>query len=268
VELVTEPPEGVNVNGAELTLSVRLAADAATGTAAGTGFGLTVTASLSAGTADPGEAFDPDFSNVSLLLHMDGSNGSTTFTDTSTTAHTISVFGDAQVTTTSPKFGTGALLLDGTGDYLTAPSHTSLTFGTDDFTIEAWVRFNTVSVAQYIFSRRDSSGFSMRLLSDGRLTAITPSLNSLTETAATMAINTWYHVAYTRSGSANTLWIDGVSRATLTNSESGGSGTSFIGSRNGSTDNLDGRIDDLRITKGVCRYTATFTPPTAAFPDA
>jgi hypothetical protein len=213
-------------------------------------------------------ATDPNFANVSLLLHADGTNGSTSFTDFSSNAHTITVYGNAQVTTTSPKFGTGALLCDGSGDSLSAPSHTSLTFGTGDFTIEAWIRLNAFSARQFVFSRRDSSGFSLAILADGRLTGITPNVNSLAEASATMATNTWYHTAYTRSGSTNTLWLNGSSVATSTNSEDGLSGTSFIGSRDGSTESVDGRIDDLRITKGVARYTTTFTPPTAAFPDA
>lgn len=223
-----------------------------------------------AGIWPAGLILDPNFASVSLLLHMDGSNGSTTFTDTSTTAHSISVFGDAQVTTTSPKFGAGALLLDGTGDYLSAPSHTSLTFGTGDFTIEAWVRLDTVTTRQYIFSQRDAGGFTLYLLADGRLSALTPSLNTVTQASATIAVNTWHHVAFTRSGTSYNVWVDGVGSATGTfTGENGASGTSYIGFRgSGTTELIDGRIDDLRITKSVARYTANFTPPGAAFPDA
>lgn len=261
IELVTVPPEGANINGAEFTVGITLATV--------TPLAQTITISFAAG-AGTGTVGDPNFASVSLLLHMNGSNGSTTFTDTSTTAHSISVFGDAQVTTTSPKFGTGALLLDGAGDYLSAPSHTSLTFGTGDFTIEAWVRFDTVSAAQYIFSQRDIGGFSLLLLADGRLQGITPSLNTVTEGSATMAVDTWYHVAFTRSGTSYNVWVGGTGSATGTiTGEDGASGISYIGYRgSGGVTYLDGRIDDLRITKGVARYTANFAPPSAAFPDA
>ena len=270
IELVTVPPEGANINGAEFAVAISFTAGASTGAAAATGLSLTVTASLSAGAADPGAAGDPNFASVSLLLHMNGSNGSTTFTDTSTTAHSISVFGDAQVTTTSPKFGTGALLLDGTGDYLSAPSHTSLTLGTGDFTIEAWVRFDIVTTRQYIFSQRDAGGFTLYFLADGRLSGLTPSLSTVTQASATMVVDTWHHVAFTRSGTSYNVWVDGVGSSTATiTGEDGASGTSYIGFRgSGTTELLDGRIDDLRITKGVARYTANFTPPGAAFPDA
>jgi hypothetical protein len=260
----------ISAPGAALTVAVSFTAGAAfidpNGSASG--FALTVTASLAAGAASSG-GVDPNFSSVSLLLHMDGSNGSTAFIDTSATAHSITVFGDAQVTTTSPKFGTGALLLDGTGDYLSAPSHPSLTFGSGDFTIEAWVRFNTVSARQYIFSQRDTGGFALYLLADGRLGGLSPGSNSTTQASATMAVNTWHHVAFTRSGTSHNVWVDGVGSPTGTFSDSGESGTSYIGYRgSGTVELLDGRIDDLRITKGVARYTATFTPPTQSFPDA
>jgi len=269
VDLVTVPPEGANVNGAEFTVSIALVSGAGSVNVAVSGFDLTITTSLVAGVADPGTP-GVNFANVSLLLHMDGSNGSTTFTDTSTTAHTITAFGDAQVTTTNPKYGTGALLLDGTGDYLSAPSHSSLTFGTGDFTIEAWVRFDTVSTRQYIFSQRDTGGFTLYLLADGRLSGLAPGLNTVTEASATMAVDTWHHVAFTRSGTSYNVWVNGVGSSTATFSGlNGASGTSYIGYRGSDTiELLDGRIDDLRITKGVAIYTANFTPPPAAFPDA
>ena len=84
-----------------------------------------------------------------------------------------------------------------------------------------------------------------------------------------MVVDTWHHVAFTRLGTSYNVWVDGVSSATSTFSGlSGASGTSYIGYRGSDTiELLDGRIDDLRITKGVCRYTGAFTPPTAAFPD-
>ena len=219
--------------------------------------------------ASPG-ASDPNFANVSLLLHADGTDGSTSFPDNSPVAHTLTANGNAQVSTTSPKFGTGALLLDGTGDYLSAPSDSSLTFGTGDFTIEAWVRFDSVTTRQYIFSQRETGGFTLYLLADGRLSGLAPGLNAVTQASATMVVDTWHHVAFTRLGTSYNVWVDGVGSATGTfSSLSGASGTSYIGYRgSGTTELLDGRIDDLRITKGVARYTANFTPPAAPFPDA
>ena len=86
---------------------------------------------------------DEYFGSVSLLLHMDGSNGSTSFTDSSSNGFTITASGDAQITTTDPKFGTGCLTLDGTGDYLSTPADAAFAFGTNDFTVECWVYVNS-----------------------------------------------------------------------------------------------------------------------------
>src|SRR5690606_34123168 len=78
---------------------------------------------------------DPYWSSVSSLLHFNGSNGSTTFTDEKGVGWTAS--GDAEISTAQSKFGGSSLSLDGTGDWLDA-SNAGFTFGTGDFTIEAW----------------------------------------------------------------------------------------------------------------------------------
>jgi hypothetical protein len=258
----------VGGNGSEgfsETISLELVAGSA---AAANGFSETIAVGIDPGEAEVG-ATDPDFASVSLLLNMDGTNGSTTFTDSSSIGHTISVFGDAQVSTASPKFGTGALALDGTGDYLTAPSESSLGFGTSDFTIECWGYFNSFGAAQYIFSQREIGGYSMLILADGRLSCITPSLNSATENTATMTTSTWHHLAFVRNGNDINVYVDGVKSPTGSiTGQSGPTGVSYIGQRGDGSFFLNGKIDDLRITKGVARYTATFTPPTAAFPTA
>ena len=81
------------------------------------------------------------------------------------------------------------------------------------------------------------------------------------------SIDTWYHVAYVRSSGTTKLYIDGteiISVADTTNYTD----TNFtVGGWYSNSYLLNGYIDDLRITKGVARYTAAFTPPTAAFPD-
>src|SRR5690606_17008690 len=80
---------------------------------------------------------DPYWANVSALLHFDGEDESTTFTDE--TGRIWTPGGDAKISTTGPKFGTGCGLFDGDGDYLTTASSDGFAFGTGDYTIEAWV---------------------------------------------------------------------------------------------------------------------------------
>ena len=211
---------------------------------------------------------DPYFENVVLLLHADGTNGSTTFTDNSPSPKTITAFGNAQISTTSPKFGTGAALFDGSGDYLTIPADSGLNFGTDPFTIEWFGRFNSVSGIQYFFDI-GLNGTMARLMNGNTLLVIATTAVVISATITTLVANTYYHFALTRSGSSWNFYVDGISVASGTDTRAAGSsvGVLSIGQYGGGGFNFNGRMDEIRITKGVARYTSNFTPPTQAFPD-
>jgi hypothetical protein len=226
-------------------------------------------------------ATDPNFSSVSLLLHLDGSNGSTTFTDSSTNAFTVTAIGDAQISTAQSKFGGSSASFDGTGDMLSVADNAAWAFGSGDFTIEFWVRFNAVNVTQVLVSQATSLtsalSFDLVYASTGSFTfrySLFGSSTSGTLTATfTASTNTWYHVAVTRSGADIKGFVDGTQMGSTLNASTNSlfdSGQPLrIGGR-GSTaaSPLNAFIDDLRITKGVARYTANFTPPTAAFPNS
>lgn len=85
-----------------------------------------------------------------LLLHCNGSDTSTTFTDNGDTGHTVTATGNAQVDTADKKFGTGSALFDGTGDYLTIPDHADWAADTGTFTIDFWIKFNTLPATSAI----------------------------------------------------------------------------------------------------------------------
>jgi hypothetical protein len=233
---------------------------------------------------------DPNFSNVSLLLHGDGTNGSTTITDNSPSPKTVTAVGNAQISTAQSKFGGASIAFDGNGDYLTAPVNAAFEFGTGDFTVEAWIRIASFagngSIVNVASLGRGANG-GAPLITCGwffrveAATIIFYRYDGTTETnlsrSYTFSTNTWYHVAATRAGTSLRLFVDGVQQgAAFTNSVSynriatGGSqdlhvGRGLFGSSG--TYELNGNIDDLRITKAA-RYTANFTPPTAPFPDA
>jgi hypothetical protein len=205
---------------------------------------------------------DPEWANVSLLLRMDGSNGATTFTDLSNNAHTITVGGNAQVSTTGPKFGTGSLLLDGNGDYLQTPAHSSFAFGTGDFTVECWVYPSVINDNDGLFTIGNQLHASIY---SSNWTAGTAGSSGDTYGAATAG--SWQHFAITRSGTTLRLFIDGTQLSSASNSANLTSDQLFIGYYFSSSFGWDGKIDEFRVTKGVARYTANFTAPTAAFPD-
>lgn len=223
---------------------------------------------------------DPNYSSVSLLLHMDGTDGSTSFTDNSPSPRTMTVGGNAQVDTAQSKFGGASLLLDGSGDYLTTPANAVFNLGSGAFTIEGWIRFASGGVRGVIVGQADAGGadaslsFYVERTASNQIRGVcfasgTP-FGSVTGTT-TLAVDTWYHFAYVRSGNNFNIYLNGVSDASTVTSSSSVSSSAYnlsvgrLGAFNGLY--LNGWLDDLRITKGVARYTGTFPVPTAAFPN-
>jgi hypothetical protein len=214
---------------------------------------------------------DPQFTSVSLLLHGNGSNGSTTIVDSSRFAHAVTTFGNAQISTSQSKFGGASIAFDGNGDYLRVASTASLNFGNQPFTVEAFIYlpagFNSTGT---LFSQRQGGGPTFRIESTKALRAFSGDANLGDDviSAATLSTETWTHVACTRQAGIYRLWINGTIAATSSayTGSLPANLTTDIGARSG-LEYLTGNIDELRVTLGVARYTANFTPPTAPFPD-
>lgn len=282
---VTLAPGNAGLPGLDQSVTVTLAAGTATSGVSVAGlshvvfvslansvsqsaFGLqsTVTVSLAGGTAT-GVETDPNFSSVSLLLHMDGSNNSTTFTDNSNNAFTITAFGTAKLTTSDKKYGTAAGNFPGwdglvTGSYIQPSSSSAFAFGTGDFTVEMWLKPTSVSGNGGVFSI--GSGLSLALYSSGWQLA---NSNSNPVSMGSATAGTWQHVAITRSGTSVKLFINGVQKgSTLTWSTDFTATNLTIGYYFGSAFyGYRGLIDEFRVTKGVAR---TITVPTGAYPDS
>jgi hypothetical protein len=184
----------------------------------------------------------------------------------------LETVGNAQISTSVKKYGTGSLAFDGSGDGLyRAPNNYTTAFGTGNFTVEAWV-YPTVSGLQSIFDCRlsdaSSGGFFFGMYTGNTLMLYTAATIT---SGGTVATNAWSHVALVRNGSTWTLYLNGTSVATYSSSANLTDGNAVIGSSvsvSGSSANyLTGYMDDLRITKGYARYTANFTPPTSALAD-
>lgn len=203
-----------------------------------------------------------------LLLHFDGSNNATTTTDSSASAHTVSLVGNAKISTDQSVFGGSSLYCDGTSDYASIPASADWRPGTGDFTIEAFVRvhvharnyFTVVDMGNYnagvnIFA--SPSNVVVYILGSAVITRTT-----------TNSAGVWMHWALTRSGTNLRLFKDGVQLgATVTNSSNiVPTGPVQIGA-----DQIDGNVqlqgwvDEVRISKGIARWTANFTPPTQPY---
>ena len=218
-------------------------------------------------------------SYAKLVLHCDGADASTTFTDDGTTGHTVTANGDAQIDTAQQKFGTGSGLFDGTGDYLSVPDHADWDFAAGDFTVDFWVRFNSVA-ANCTFAGQSTGGtdraWSIQWTTSNLLffqystAASGGSANANAWSFAwTPSTATWYHVAVVRNGADLKAFIDGtqigITQNISTDTIRDSAVELRIGVRNDAGSPLNGWLDELRISKGIARWTANFTPPTEAY---
>ena len=173
----------------------------------------------------------------------------------------------------NPTAVTGSVEFDGSGDYLQTPDSEIFSMGTNDYTIEGWFYFTTLSSTQRLFGQRASDASELQMLletnSSGELTYYF-SISSSKNVGGVVAtkVNTWHHIAVVRKDLVHTLYVDGVSVAT--NSTDTGSldnrAQPFSIGRQGNytSDAFNGHISNFRICKGTAVYTSDFTVPTHA----
>lgn len=176
----------------------------------------------------------------------------------------FSVLGDAKLAL-PPGDAATALSLDGSGDYALSASDPDNALGTGDFTLEARIYPTAVYNYNGILSTRPSSysdatmwGFGLRANGEAFFytngwVVVSPS--------NTIVANNWYHLALTRSGTTVTLWVNGVSVATATNSQNFTQQRLHVGAHANGDEPFVGYLRDVRVTKGVARYGSAFTPP-------
>jgi hypothetical protein len=184
--------------------------------------------------------------------------------------HTLTAQGNAQITTSGPKYGAGALLLDG-NDYIYPPGHADFDYGKGAFTCEAWVLFSTGSRYNGFFS---FDGSTVSRGAGGNLSVNTSNRLEFFDGGGaivggtTLSTSTWYHVALVGNGGADgsrniKLYLNGTQEgSTYTVNYNWIITDTWIGTNvDFPNDGLIGKIDDLRISN-IARYTSNFTPPT------
>ena len=209
-------------------------------------------------------------SYVKLLLHCDGADTSTTFTDASPSARgNATVGGNAQVDTAQSVFGGASALFDGSGDYLQYANSTDWNLGaagSGDFTLDFRFRHNGAINYCALISPGNlaGTGWTLYLTPTGTLRLYESSDKTVSWSPSA---NTWYHVAVVRSGSTITAYIDGTSIGNFSGDVdmNNDSQALRIGMDNNSFYPLNGWMDEIRISKGIARWTANFTPPTAEY---
>jgi len=218
---------------------------------------------------------------IETLLHGDGSDSGTTFTDSSSNGFTVSSSGSIVTSTTSPKFGTASIHVpNATSDYIYwGAGSSSLHLDADPWTISFWIKTTHSSGTGKIFGRNNGSGgqhnfdLAINLTSSGLMSVVT---NTNTEYASaaqtTTAVNdgSWHHIEFTRSGANIRGFVngtlEGTTDVTTTSVINRESSAFYLGQMNGGTYNgAICYIDELEFSPGIARHTASFTPPVAAW---
>ena len=225
-----------------------------------------------AGTQFEVEAFGPTPQRYHALLHFGGANGSTSFPDD--TGRTWTVSGNAQVSTAWAALGSGSLLLDGNLDYIATADSTDFHFGTGLFTVQCFYRPDTAATNAAIIGKWAGTNAArawILYLNAGSLyfrfsESGSGTLRDVLAAWAPVAGQA-YHLAASRDSSGVVrLFVDGVvlAQATRPQAVNTGTGTVRVGHANDLTAAyyIDGYIDEVAITKGLCLYTGNFTPPT------
>jgi len=239
-------------------------------------------------------ACDTNYSDVVILLHLDGPNGGTTFTDSSPAPNTFNASGGADLTTSNPAFGTASLnigaLSSSTNDFIATPAAThgplDIFSAAVDFTIEgqymAPVAGNSNSVTFDYQGSTVDSGIVLTVNPSSGVLDVVQSNNmffagwpSLTATVGALSGGTWYHFAVERKGSNGYLYWNGTLVASTighwagTPSPPTGTNRVSLGWSVAISGGMEPcQLDEFRVTIGLARYTSNFTPPSSAFGGA
>jgi hypothetical protein len=206
-----------------------------------------------------------------LQLHCDGADASVVFTDSSLAPHAVTRVAIAEIDTAQSKFG-GASGYFNNGGVLTCLDSDDWYFGTGDFTIDFWIRFqtNTTNAMQFAAQYNGASGYwyliktsANKLQMKFKDAAGTTMADYITASSAPFVINTWYHIAFERYGTSALIFVNGQGYALTATTAFGVNDVGnlvsefaigrdwFIGGGN----NINGWIDDFRISKGIARWT-------------
>lgn len=224
--------------------------------------------------SDADLATDPYIGYVKLLMHFNGADADTTFTDSTSSPVTFTAAGDAKLSTANQKYGSASLALDGTTDEISSTIPSKLQIGTQDFCIDGWLYLTSLGALRTIIvmgSTSGNHGFMIRINASNNLEFLEIGGAGVNMGPPTIAANTWTHFAISRTSGTIRGFIGGVLCASDYPISSDFCQSTAepieIGSYSGSW-NWIGNIDDLRITVGHARYgVVSFTPPTYEAPE-
>ena len=217
---------------------------------------------------------NPDFyTYTQSLLHFNGADGGTTFTDE--IGKTWTRVGSAVTKTAWKKFGTASGYFSGGNDRIYTPDHADFAFGTGNFTIDLWIKTTQTTEGHIVYQGNDSEtaatvAFWIRM-SGGKVSFVPDYRNSpyhVIESQANVNDGNPHHVAVVRYGDTFTLYVDGTSQNSVTLADfdmTDSSNNLSVGKMGPTWYAYIGYVDELRISKGIARWTSNFTPPSAEY---
>jgi hypothetical protein len=211
--------------------------------------------------------------SVTLLLHMNEVNNSTTFSDNSYSPKTATVSGNAKISTNTSKFGSSSAYFDGNGDFISYASSADFNLTGGTYTIEGWVNPSSLASQMGVICKHGFGVGADWMFYITNSTTVTFYVNgvSYNRTVSTISTGSWYHFAIVSSVNVISIYWNGTLAGSTISSSTGNSTASLgIGADRPNSPQLyfNGYIDEMRITKGTARYGSNFTPPTAAFANA
>lgn len=216
---------------------------------------------------------DEYWDNVVLCMRMDGTNGSTTFTDMK--GKTVTANGNASISTAQSKIGGASAYFDGAGDYLSFTNSADFAFGTGDFTVEFYARFTSFyNYINMIGTRIDAgatNAWGIGTQASGQYVCYATGAERLRGSGAgvpgtgSFSTATWHHIAMSRVNNILYGFVDGNMFQSATYNVNLTEQAFRIGAWGAGSETFTGYLDAIRVTKGVGRYTSTFTPQTVDF---
>jgi hypothetical protein len=226
--------------------------------------------------------------NCVALLHLNGTNGDRTTPDSSRGAGvngglTTDFSASSSIDTAQSKFGVSSVRIPGPAGAFNYMAYTAVgtthTFGTGDFTIDFWVRYNTLpaGTGSVLADFRPFATDPLSLLiyhpgTNNFAAYVGGSVNAVVITGSvTVSTGTWYHVALTRASGSTKLFINGTQDGSTysDSNDYAGPGASRpifgVNSKSGTSNQFDGWLDEIRVSKGVARWTSNFTPPSSPY---
>tara|TARA_B100001248_G_scaffold262089_1_gene256020 strand:- start:702 stop:3185 length:2484 start_codon:yes stop_codon:yes gene_type:complete len=200
--------------------------------------------------------------NTTFLLH----NTDAGIIDKAQVARAVKLIGNTKSSTTQTKFLSTSMYFDGTGDYIKMGGVNIGQDGSSDFTAEGWFYLtaspsNYITVVQTRASNASTAGWVMAISASDFYIY---SGAHIVQKSSAISSNQWYHWAYSRQSGTHRLFLDGTLLDSDTTARNYTEDEFWIGAKYDASEYFTGYQSDVRMTHGLARYTANFTPPTAA----